>query len=116
MTIAFGPQDIQREHDWLGCQLGWRFLYAPERTLREADVALITLNPGGDRYQPPAWSYEGGDAYCSERWGDCEPGAHALQRQVQRLFAIMSVEPTAVLSGVLVPFRSRRWESWPQQA
>ncbi len=106
--------DIQREHDRLGCRLGWKFLYSPERTLRTADVALITLNPGGENYEGPQWSYEDGNAYVTQAWGKRAPGTHVLQRQVQIMFDLLGVEPDGALSAVYVPFRSPRWSALPR--
>src|SRR5215469_2578456 len=84
---------IQAEHDRLGHQLGWRLLYSPAQTIDSAKVALITANPGGSKYEDPCWSVENGSAYVLERWKNCAPGSEKLQRQVCRMFDVLTVQP-----------------------
>ncbi|MFT5688004.1 MAG: hypothetical protein ACI8PQ_000836 [Planctomycetota bacterium] len=44
---------IRVAYDELGHDLGWRFLTSPSATLDpKTEIALITLNPGGDRDRP----------------------------------------------------------------
>lgn len=62
------------------------------------------------------WSVENGSAYVIERWYGLPPGEHKLQRQVRRMFQIMSVKPEEVLSGYLVPFRSPSWGDLTEKA
>jgi len=121
---------IESSYEHLGHQLGWRFLNTPRRTLSpRVRIGLITLNPGGT-YEPvdhPRASYEGGNAYLTERWPGHEPGAASLQHQVQCLFASLSrhlgrVSPLShfmseeVLMGYFVPFRSPRLARLPHRA
>ena len=54
-----------------GHRLGWRFLATPRRTLsRDARVAFLTLNPGGDRVDPThgVASCEAGSAYVHDAY------------------------------------------------
>ena len=95
---------IEAEYKRLGHHLGWRFLSCPERNIENATVALITLNPGGGKYEPSLWSVEGGSAYVIESWKGFPPGEEPLQRQVRRMFEIMGVSPDEVLSAHFVPF------------
>ena len=92
-----------------GHGLGWRLLTCPWANFQRAEVALMTLNPGGSSYEPPSLSVEAGSAYVIEGWLGRDPGSSPLQRQVQRLCAIIGVDPAEVLSGYLVPFRSPTW-------
>jgi transposase-like protein len=85
----------------------------------QPEVALITLNPGGngpDLSQGDA-SCEYGCAYRTEAWGSDPPGRSALQVQVQALLEQLrlrlspQVPPVdfmdhGVLGGYYIPFRS----------
>jgi hypothetical protein len=110
-AMTLSSDTIVAEYDRLGHKLGWRFLTCPERNVEKASVALVTINPGGGSYEPPKWSVEEGSAYVVESWKGGFPGEEHLQRQVRRMFEIMNVAPESVLSGYLVPFRSRDWGS-----
>lgn len=110
---TFDALAIQRAHDRLGHRHGWRFLCSPIATLTEAAVAFIGINPGGaaDQSTHGRYSVEGGSAFVDEVWpedSDRAPGTSPLQVQVRALFAMLGVEPTAVLAGNLIPFRSSR--------
>src|SRR5208282_3984360 len=107
---------IEVECQRLGHQLGWRFLTCPERNVDAADIALITINPGGSEYENPQWSVETGSAYVVERWKNCAPGTEKLQKQVRRMFELMETNPDEVLSGYLVPFRSPNWATLLRKA
>lgn len=112
------PEDIQASYDAFGLTQGWRFLTSPQRTLESARVAIVTLNPGGERDLERGlaerWSCEAGSAYRVESWGDQAVGADPLQRQIQRLCQMLGEAPDDVLSGHFVPFRSRDWASLPR--
>jgi hypothetical protein len=115
---ALSPTAIENEYRRLGHALGWRFLTCPERNIDTASVALVTTNPGVDRrkgYEHPIWSVKEGSAYAVECWKGNAPGQQKLQIQVLRMFKLMGVEPEDVLSGYLVPFRSRNWNSLPKR-
>jgi hypothetical protein len=109
------PLEIEAEHDRLGLKLGWRFLMCPEARLDDADVAIVTLNPGGTRRVDTKWSQELGNAYQIESWGGAHSGGDALQRQVQRLCALLGRPMDRVLAATFVPFRSPDWKSLPRQ-
>lgn len=106
---------IEAAYERMGYALGWRFLYSLVDTLRRADCAVITLNPGGDRFHSPLFSFEHGNSYVDETWPGEERGGHPIQRQVQRVFALLAQRPSDVLSGVYVPFRSPNWRSLPDK-
>ena len=101
---------VEAECHRLGHKLGWRFLTCPERNIEIATVAMVTANPGGDKFEEPRWSVEKGCAYVIESWKDFPAGNQKLQLQVRRMFQIMNVKPEEALSGYLVPFRSPSWE------
>jgi hypothetical protein len=100
---------IQRECSRLGHRLGWRFLTCPRENVEGSEAALVTINPGGGSYEEPSWSVETGSAYVIESWNGNKPGDSSLQRQVRRMLEVACLRPEAVLSGYLVPFRSRKW-------
>lgn len=103
-------QRIEREYERRGDTTGWRLLYSPWRTIENASVAFIGLNPGTSRRnaEHSDLSCEGGSAYELERWGENhEPGASPLQRQVRAVCAKLGANCEDVLTGNLVPFRSR---------
>jgi hypothetical protein len=111
---------IEKAYTDLGHTLGWRFLTGPRSTLSGgADVAFITLNPGGtsEPADHPRASCENGNAYLTETWSGHAPGAAPLQQQVQMLLTQLkdnlgyrkSLEEfldTEVVSGYFIPFRS----------
>jgi hypothetical protein len=90
-------------------------------------LAMVTLNPGGDRIRPdhPAASCEDGVSYVVESWGST-PGRSPLQVQVQGLFAMLQSaagydgSPRQLMEesliGHFVPFRSPRFADLPRQA
>jgi len=100
---------IEAEHDRLGYNAGWRFMMTPERTLANAEVAIVALNPGGTRPHGPPWSQEEGNAYFIESWGGKMAGADPLQRQVQRMCQVLGVRKDDVFAAQFVPFRSNAW-------
>lgn len=107
---------IGERYDELGYRLGWSLLACPWENLGRSDVALFTLNPGGRDYHPPAISEEAGSAYVVQTWeGRNSPGSAPLQVQVQRLCRLAGVEPSKLLSGYFVPFRSTSWATLGEQ-
>jgi len=106
---------IEAEHDRLGYSAGWRFIMTPERTLANAEVAIIGLNPGGNRRHGPPWSQEEGNAYFIESWGGKIAGGDPLQRQVQRMCQVLGVRKDDVFAAQFVPFRSNRWKELPRR-
>lgn len=110
---------IEGEYRELGYVLGWRLLYSPECVLDSATICFIGINPGGSQREPKVdglCTPPRTSAYCHERWRyhgkQREAGQSPLQRQIVDLFGCLSaegcpsVEPTAVLAGNLIPFRS----------
>jgi hypothetical protein len=113
---------ITQSYSELEHEKGWRFLTVPRKTFETApEVALITLNPGGDgpvATQGEA-SCEYGCAYRTEPWEDKKgPGESALQVQILalleelRLRLAPGVDPVQfmdqrVLGAYYIPFRSR---------
>jgi len=86
---------VEKAYQDLGHKRGWRFMTCPEKNLRSADNAIITLNPGEEHQPEPKWSMENGISYFEqEQWGEGyeqkgrkrpKPGRHSLQLQVQQL-------------------------------
>ncbi len=114
--MIYSSSSIEAEYQRLGHTLGWRFLTCPKKNIESASVALVTINPGGAEFHPPMWSVENGSAYAVESWKGCVAGQSHLQRQVLRMFQMTGVEAQAVLSGYLVPFRSRDWSGLPKKS
>ena len=112
-TMKFNDlvDQIDAEYRQRGDTLGWRWLYSPRQTLSTARVALVGLNPSGGSHKPPIASCDDGNAYANESWSGLPPGHAKLQRQVLSLFSCLDVSPDEVLTGNLVPFRSRSWEA-----
>ena len=107
---------ITAEHDRLGMKLGWRFLMCCEARLKDAKVAIITLNPGGTRRMDTEWSQERGNAYYIESWGGQAPGRDKLQVQVQALVNAIGEDKDSVLAGCFIPFRSPTFADLPRSA
>ncbi len=100
-----------------GYGLGWRLLTSPAKTLLGAKIAFLGLNPGGNT-QSSSHDFlttESGSAFENESWAGAAPGQSRLQKQVRALFSFLNVNPTDVLSGNLVPFRSRNWACLPNK-
>lgn len=97
---------IDAEYTRRGDALGWSFLTCPAANLKQATVAIVTTNPGGRVFEAPRWSCEEGSSYVVEEWLSCKAGEQQLQRQVQRMCALVPADPAEVLSGYFIPFRS----------
>jgi hypothetical protein len=85
--------DIENQYRIMNYQLGWRFLNCSKRVLADdIEIALITLNPGGDSIEPdhPSDSCERGHSFLVEKWGDSAPGRSPLQSQFQAMFSKMA--------------------------
>lgn len=115
MSSVLSAEAIANEHDRLGMTLGWRFLMCPEARLRDAEVAVVTLNPGGTRRVDTEWSQERGNAYYIEGWSGQAPGQDKLQAQVQKLVTSLGVGRGSVLAGCFIPFRSPDFARLPRQ-
>jgi hypothetical protein len=107
-------REIDAEYDRLGYNNGWSFLATPERTLRDAAVAFVGLNPGGggpqDDYEyGRLWDFPG-NAYFDEKWG---PGGTetAIQGQIRAWHELLGLKPDESLCAHFIPFRSPTWES-----
>lgn len=79
---------IEAEYRSLRLQRGWTFMGTSDRTLREARVAFVGLNPGGggpnDNYDYSGiWAVETGNGYFDERWGP-NGTQTTIQKQVQQ--------------------------------
>jgi hypothetical protein len=110
ISASFAAEIIDAEYSRRGYTLGWRLFTCPARNVETAELALITLNPAGNKDEPERrWSVEAGSAYVTESWKNFPPGEERLQRQVKRMFEIADQKPESVLSGYLVPFRSPAW-------
>lgn len=119
---------IEEEYRKIGHELGWRFLCVSRKVLDSpVDIALITLNPGGDEIPAdhPMESCEKGVSYVVEKWGKSEPGEHRLQKQVRDMFQVLC-EETGIeedheelmvrsLISHFVPFRSPTFDKLPCQ-
>jgi len=99
---------IEREYQQRGDTMGWRLLYSPWRTVENASVAFIGLNPGTSRNdaEHSVLSCEDGSAYEIECWRGHPPGQAPLQLQVQEVFRRLGVKGEDVLAGNLIPIRS----------
>jgi hypothetical protein len=116
--FATSCAEIEAAYERLGHQIGWRFVTGPKSGFRDGvDVALVTLNPGGDFDPPehPHGSSEMGSAYIVESWDGLPPGRAPLQLQVRQLFAALArvldeSSGDALLGRALtahfIPFRS----------
>lgn len=101
-------QDIQKVYDELGYQMGWAFLITPEARLRDANVAIVGLNPGGDS-GGPAWDCAEGNAFFVQRWARNDTEYNRIQVQVQALHTALGVSADETLIAEYIPFRSPSW-------
>ncbi len=93
----------------LAFEEGFKLLYCPWETVNSAQLAFLSLNPG----RPPNQenlrevSDERGNSYVVER----EITKSPITEQYLKLCELLGVNPSAVLTGVIFPFRSNNWES-----
>ena len=108
----FNHDAIQAAYHDLGYRYGWTFMMNPERTMREADVAFIGLNPGGGG-EKDEWAHEGvwavpsGNAY----YGAWSPGESktSIQIQIEHWHNELSLKSDESFCAQFVPFRSPSW-------
>lgn len=104
---------VEQQNKALGFKSGWTFLCCHEDRLRDASVAIVGLNPGGQedegRYENQ-WA-TGVNAYYAEHWGPGEKSYDRLQEQIQRWHDLVGADPEATLCAQFVPFRTQNWES-----
>ncbi|MCY4038067.1 MAG: hypothetical protein OXF09_01250 [Hyphomicrobiales bacterium] len=104
---------IHAAYERSGNNDGWGIFASPKKTLNEARIAFLGLNPGGKGFPESSrhhhFARESGSAFVDDDWG-CEPGEHPLQKQIRKLFKKIEVKPEDVLAGNFVPFRSPRWK------
>lgn len=100
-------QKLELQEVEIGINEGFKFLYCPWATLTRAKVAFISLNPG----RPPdgadlrCVSDERGNSYEVEKQVTLSP----ITDQFLSMCSFIGVQPSDVLAGVAVPFRSRSW-------
>lgn len=109
MNAASIENRIVAEYERRGDSAGWRFLASPFRTIANAQIVFIGLNPGGasETEGHGQFSCENGSAYETEAWAHHPAGRSPLQLQVKALFEIVGAAPDEVLAGNLIPFRSK---------
>ena len=92
----------------LGFAKGFKFVYGPWATLEQAEVAFLSLNPGRarDGAATRMISDERGNSYQVER----STGRSPIRHQFLRLADLLGIRPCDILTGVVAPFRSDRWE------
>ncbi len=102
----------KRNHPW-----GWTMFMSDRRTLLEANIAFVGLNPGGNEFFEAQGIFQK-DSYCpyrDESWADYPIGQAPLQKQVTQLFGYFGQEPAQGICGNLVPFRSPAWKDLKDQ-
>jgi hypothetical protein len=100
---------VKAEYRARNDRLGWRLFSCPCANVLTSGIVFLGLNPGGTRATSDHGEYscEDGSAYEIESWLDYPAGKAPLQRQVRSLFQLLNVKPHDVLSGNLIPFRSK---------
>lgn len=90
----------------LGLTSGFKFVYGPWASLNSARIAFLSLNPGvpPDGADLRTVSDERGNSYVVEQATTRSP----ITDQYLRLARLLGVDPSAVLAGVVIPFRSAR--------
>ena len=92
---------------------GYKFVYGPWRTLEGAEIAFLSLNPGRapDKAKMRTISDECGNSYENEKRTTKSP----ITDQFLRFADFIGRQPSQILTGVVVPFRSDRWESMSKE-
>lgn len=87
--------------------LGWKFLFCPWKTIQEAKVAFLSLNPGRASAHADlrVVSDERGNSYVVERDTTVSP----ITEQYLELCKLVNIDASAVLAGVIMPFRTQQW-------
>jgi hypothetical protein len=112
---TFWCNEIDAAYKKLRLKHGWTFMGTDARTLREARVSFVGLNPGGgrpeDNYEYEGiWHVPNGNGYFDEKWGSNNSDS-TLQRQVKEWHRIIEVNEKESFCANFVPFRSPDWNS-----
>ena len=93
----------------LAFEEGFKLLYCPWERINSAQLAFLSLNPGRPPNQESlrVVSDERGNSYVVER----EINKSPITEQYLKFCELLGVNPNAVLSGVIFPFRSNAWKS-----
>ena len=104
MIRAAWQARLEQEERRLSLSSGFKFVYGPWATLTTARIAFLSLNPGAppDGADLRTVSDERGNSYVVEQATTRSP----ITDQYLRLAALLGVDPSAVLAGVVNPFRS----------
>lgn len=102
-NLSLNRETIQAEYERLGYTKGWNFLACREERLRDAQIAIVGLNPGGGGDKDDGYSWRGvwscqNNSFCVD---DSE-----MRGQVCEWHRVIGVDPEATLCAQFIPFRS----------
>ena len=92
---------------------GYKLLYCPWKTIDNSTVAFISLNPGSmpDDKERNVVSEERGNSYLIEQKCTKSP----ITSQFLKMAEFLAVKPESILTGVIHPFRSRKWKDFSKE-
>lgn len=98
---------IRSKGEELGLDEGYKILYCPWEDLGTTDMVFLSLNPGKAPEGADLFtlSDERGNSYEVERFTTKSP----LTDQFLQLARFIGVTPRQMLTGVVAPYRSKRW-------
>ena len=106
-----------------GFDLGYKLLNSPWSTVKNAEVAVISLNPGihpekDPTYNPRLISEERGNSYVVEGEILKQVGGKekSISKQLFALYDILNVAPHKTLTAPFAPMRTKGWGKKDQTA
>ena len=112
MNKRFSENELRRIEAAHRFEHGYKLLYCPWKTLDSHKLVFLSLNPGArtpHRSDPSEKlvSDERGNSYEVEQFTSQSP----ITNQFLRLCNFLDVAPAEVLTGVVAPFRSSKWDA-----
>ena len=111
MNQRYWTKKLKEAETELGFIDGYRLVYGPWATLDKAKIAFLSLNPGRGKTLDKATmrdiSDERGNTYEVEQGKSKSP----IVGQFLRLAKMLGCQPADILTGVIAPFRSKRWDT-----
>lgn len=110
MDRDYWIKELEEAEDGLGFSDGYQFVYGPWDTLEKADIAFLSLNPG----KPSPYHMNSIREISNERGNTYEEERHTtisrINEQFLQLARLLGRNPAEILTGVVVPFRSAKWD------
>ncbi len=110
MEYEYWDKKLATTADLLGVRQGYKLVYSPWDTIGNAETVFLSLNPGSgvpDGADLCTLSDERGNSYEVEQHTTRSP----ITAQFLKLAELLGLEPSEILAGALIPFRSKNMEA-----